>query len=186
MGVGTATTMASQAGNADYEAAADLAQSLSVGSASQTITFTAPPAKEKASGYRLHATVGPLGSTLLDTSLSDTSCTLAGLAFGSTVMWRVAPFNATGQAPFSPTAAITVRPAPPVPVDVARVPIQGKEGMGTTVELTWPPVDNSTGYRIQASLDGAQAPLIDTVISQPPFTLQELAPGGSMSGAWRR
>ncbi|HKP94123.1 MAG TPA: FlgD immunoglobulin-like domain containing protein [Fibrobacteria bacterium] len=134
--------------------------------------------KEKSTGYRIQADTDPAGSSpLLDASLADTSFTLGGIAFGSAVKWRVAPFNAAGQAAFSPWADIKVRPAPPLPIDVSRIPIQAKEGTGTTVELTWPKAYHATGYRMQAALDTALAPSLDTLLGGPAFTLRDLAPG---------
>jgi hypothetical protein len=45
VGVGTANIIASQAGNANYNVATDVTQTLTVGKANQTITFNALPAK---------------------------------------------------------------------------------------------------------------------------------------------
>jgi polygalacturonase len=78
VGVGTATITASQAGNANYTAATDVQQSLTVDKAPQTITFGALSAKTYGdASFTLTATVSsPLGITYA--SSNTTVATISG------------------------------------------------------------------------------------------------------------
>ena len=60
-GAGSCTITASQAGNANFNAAADVAQSFAIGKASQTITFAALPNKTFGARQLRRACDGVLG-----------------------------------------------------------------------------------------------------------------------------
>src|SRR5690606_12967363 len=83
----------------------------------------------------------------------------------------------------SVTRTLRVLPAPPKPLDIARIPTFSGAGTGTTVQLTWPQADLATGYRVQVFLDTAQAPRIDTTVADAAITLEGLSPGSAQT--WR-
>lgn len=80
VGVGTCTIDADQAGNADYSAAPQVAQSFAVSQAPQTIKFTStPPPHAKIGGsYTVTATGGGSGNAVVFSSATPAICTMKG------------------------------------------------------------------------------------------------------------
>lgn len=79
VGAGTTTITASQAGNADYTAAVDVPQTLTVNQATQTITFNALPAKlSNDAPFALTATGGASGNPITYVSSNTAVATIAG------------------------------------------------------------------------------------------------------------
>jgi hypothetical protein len=75
-GAGSCTVTASQAGNANINAAPDVAQSFAIGRASQTITFAARPNKTfGAPNFAVHATAS---SGLAVSFAANGSCSVSG------------------------------------------------------------------------------------------------------------
>jgi gliding motility-associated-like protein len=79
VGAGTTTITASQAGNANYSAATDVQQNLTVGKASQTISFSALSAKTYGdANFNLTATGGASGNTVTYASSNTAVATVSG------------------------------------------------------------------------------------------------------------
>lgn len=79
VGAGSTDITASQSGNADYNAAVDVTQTLVVNQASQTITFNALPNKQTTDPpYALTATGGASGNPITYVSSNTAVATIAG------------------------------------------------------------------------------------------------------------
>ena len=76
-GAGTVTVTASQAGNADYTAAASVTQSFTVNQASQTITFNPVSSQSQGASLTLSAAASS-GLTVSFSSLTSSVCTVSG------------------------------------------------------------------------------------------------------------
>lgn len=197
--VGSADLVAHQDGDARFAAAAPVSRTVRVRMAVPTaiaLENMVPrgvevdtsvrlfwPRNPKADRYHLQVTLDTTGSGLLDRDGADTTFLLGGLPFGAKVYWRAAPLNTTGQAPYSPYAAFQVRPPPPGPIDISRIPALPSGGTATTVELSWPAMDLATGYRFQVCIDSNLAPRLDTMLIRSVLTLADLAPGSAQ--LWR-
>lgn len=103
VGVGTSTITASQAGNANYNAAANVLQTLTVNKASQTISFAALAAKNYgAAPFSISATASSGLSVSFSSSnpsvatISGTTVTIVGV--GSTIITASQSGNATYEA----------------------------------------------------------------------------------------
>jgi alpha-tubulin suppressor-like RCC1 family protein len=198
---GTATISAAQAGTPQYAPAtpvshllrirlpaptAFLASELSpaAGNPVDTVVELSWPAKSGALAYRVQATLDTANpGSLVDQSISGTSFPLHSLPFGARIHWRLSASNATGSSAFSPYASLDVRPLPPAPVDITRIPTFPDAGVGKQVEIAWPKVEGSTGYHVQVSLDINRPPLIDTIVSTPTLSLSDLPSGSTQN--WR-
>jgi alpha-tubulin suppressor-like RCC1 family protein len=201
LGMGVVTITAAQSGSARYAQAAPVTRQIRIRAAAPSAFLAAElspaagmpvdtavelswPAKAGALAYRVQATLDTsLPASLADTSVNGTSILLRKLAFGVRIHWRISASNATGSSAFSPYASLDVRPLPPASVDVARIPAFPEGGVGKQVEIAWPKVEGSTGYRVQVSLDIALPPLIDTIVSSPTLSLSDLPAGSTRN--WR-
>jgi hypothetical protein len=108
-GAGTANITASQAGNANYNAAADVVRSLTVNQASQTITFGAlAPKLTTDPAFTLNATGGASGNSITYSSSNTSVATILGnvvtlVGAGSTVITA----SQAGNANYLPAADVS-------------------------------------------------------------------------------
>ena len=107
--VGTCSITASQAGNTNYAAAADVSQSFTIGQATQTISFAKPADQVYGPGKTLMlvASGGASGNPVVFTSGGTSVCTVSG----STVTLRASgscsiTANQAGNANFAPAPAV--------------------------------------------------------------------------------
>ena len=77
-GAGSCTVTASQAGNGNYQPAADVAQSFAIAQAAQTITFVPVAAQTYSPGGTFGLSATATGGAVTFTSLSTAVCTVAG------------------------------------------------------------------------------------------------------------
>ncbi|MDB5050113.1 MAG: hypothetical protein JWO30_3184 [Fibrobacteres bacterium] len=198
---GTAAITAVQAGNPQFAPAATVTRKIRVRPAiplpflasemrpvAQAIVDTSVgffwPLRTGATAYHVQVSRDTAGATFLaDSQVTDTSFTLRGLSFGATISWRISALNASGASAFSPFLSLQVRPLPPAPLDIARIPTFPAAGVGRQVEIAWPKVDGSTGYHVQVSLDITLPPIVDTLVANPTLTLTDLPAGSTQN--WR-
>jgi gliding motility-associated-like protein len=114
VGSGSTTITASQLGNANYNAAADATQTLTVGKASQTISFAALATKNFGdANFALTATGGASGNTVTYTSSDPLVATVSGstvtiVGSGSTTITASQLGNANYNAAADATQTLTV------------------------------------------------------------------------------
>jgi sugar lactone lactonase YvrE len=148
---GTCTIDANQAGNADYAAANQIAQSFAVGQASQTITFVAPgsPVTYGASPISLVATGGGSGNSIVFSSLTPTVCTVSGatatfVAVGTCTLAANQAGNTDYSAASQVTRSIVVNQA----TQTITFPNPGTQTYGTPLTLS---AKDSAGLTISFS-----------------------------------
>src|SRR5690606_31293419 len=144
-------------------------QTLTVNKAAQSIAFPALTAKTLGATDFAPEASATSGLAVAYTSSDTTVATvvsgqihLVGAGTASLIASQAGDANYLSAADVPQT--LLVRPAPPKPLDIARIPTFSGAGTGTTVQLTWPQADLATGYRVQVFLDTARAPRIDTTV----------------------
>ncbi len=98
-----------------------------------------------------------------DSSLTDTTKTLSGLANYTTFYWRVKAKNQTGWSGFSAIWKFTtLLPVPEAPVLVS--PANNSTGLVLTPDLSWRKVTYAVSYKLQVSTDSLfTTSILDTV-----------------------
>jgi len=87
--------------------------------------------------------------TLNDSTITDTSRLVGGLAYGTRYFWRVRAWNIGGWGPYSPVS----RFATLLPATVLAFPADGGTGIAATVTLRWYATPSASSYRVQLSTD---------------------------------
>ncbi len=105
---------------------------------------------DRATGYRLQVATSNTfasGVVLDDSTITDTTKSVNGLAGKTTYYWRVSARNGAGVSAF--TAARSFQTGLDVPSLIA--PADGATGRVQPVQLSWSAVSGSTGYHVQVS-----------------------------------
>jgi hypothetical protein len=90
------------------------------------------------------------------TDANITTCTDTDLTPGTTAMYRVYAFNATGESDFTATAAAVIAPDSPTGLTATGI-------APDRVRLTWSAVTGATAYVIERSLDGLDWQAVKTI-----------------------
>ncbi|MGA2805488.1 MAG: kelch repeat-containing protein [Acidimicrobiales bacterium] len=151
VGVGKCVVDANQAGSADYLAAPQVQQTINVGKAPQTITFTSSPPSGATVGstYTLTATGGPSGNAVTFTTSSV--CTVSGSTVSFTGVGEcVIDANQAGDADYLPAPQvqqkITVGKAAQTITFTSRPPSDATVGVTYTVTATGGPSRNAVTF----------------------------------------
>jgi hypothetical protein len=156
VGVGTCVVDANQAGNADYLAAPEVQQTISVGKAPQAITFTSSPPSGATVGstYTLTATGGPSGNAVTFTTSSV--CTVSGSVVSFIGVGEcVIDADQAGDADYLPaprvSQTITVGKAVQAVAFTSRPPSDAAVGGTYTVTATGGPAREAIIFRTNSS-----------------------------------
>ncbi|RYE18902.1 MAG: hypothetical protein EOP51_21025, partial [Sphingobacteriales bacterium] len=167
-GPGTATITAAQAGNANYNAAANVTQTLTVsGVLNQTITFAALADQTYgAPAFALSATGGQSGNAVTFTSSNTAVATVSGntvtiVGAGTTNITANQAGNANYNAASAVIRALTVNKADPVIAALADV----TKTYGNASFVLTAPVSNSNGAITFASSTTAVATIAGSMIT---------------------
>jgi hypothetical protein len=179
-GAGTVKIAASQAGNADWNAAANVTNSLTVSKAGQAITFPAIADQIVTSSVALSASAGSglavsfavasgpgtiSGGNIL--SFSSTGTVLVAASQAGNALWSAAP---------NMTNPVTVNPAPLPP---APQNLSASQGTYTDrVALAWSAASGASGYQVwrNTANDSASATLL-AAAATPACTDASVVPG---------
>jgi serine protease AprX len=114
-----------------------------------------------ATGYRLQLATTSLFTTLLldDSTITDTTRSVGGLAHGFTYYWRVAARNVYGASTDSPVWSFATSSAPPAAVTLL-TPADGALDIPTAAALTWNSAPTATRYQVQVARDSAFTTLL--------------------------
>ena len=190
-GVGTCLVDANQAGNANYAAAAQVQQSITVGKASQTIAFTSAAPTSAAVGgatYAVSATGGASGNPVtftIDGASTAGACTISG----STVSFTGAgtclvDANQAGNANYAAASqiqqSITVGKASQTIVFTSTTPTHAAVG-GATYAVT--ATGGASGNPVTFTIDGASTA---APVRSPALPSASPAPGLASSTPIRR
>ena len=104
-----------------------------------------------ATAYSLKVSTDTLFGTILfsDTTLTSCSAQMTGLAYNTTIYWKVAAKNSKGIGPSSTVWKFTTTIAAPIPT----FPYYASTNQPTDLTLTWNGTTSATGYQIQVALD---------------------------------
>lgn len=127
--------------------------------ANGTVNQSTPPSlvwtkSNWASTYRLQVAQDSLFAMLAynDSTLSDTTAIVNGLAAGTTYYWRVYAKNQYGTSAATPSWSFTTLVSvPPVPVLIS--PVDGAVDQSASLSLSWTPSPGATSYHIQIAID---------------------------------
>ncbi len=105
-----------------------------------------------AASYRVQLSLtSDFSTTVLDSSLADTSVALTGLSNNTIHYWRVNAANAGGTGPYSTVFDFTTIIAAPL-APMLLTPADGATGVATNPSLRWNQSATATSYRVQLSL----------------------------------
>ncbi|MDD5298633.1 MAG: fibronectin type III domain-containing protein, partial [Rhodocyclaceae bacterium] len=172
LAVGSCTVAANQAGNASYAAAPQVTQNLSVGQASQSISFGSAPSLVVGGTGTISATGGASGNAVTLASTTTGVCTLSGsVATGVSLGTCIITANQAGNANYSSapqvSQSIVVSAGPPgAPSIVAVTPGNSQ----ATVQFNPPASANGSaiiGYTASCTPSGGSAALSATGATSP-------------------
>lgn len=159
---GSCVIAADQAGNANYAAAAEVTQTVTVGKASQTITFGVPPALAVGGSGTLSAAGGASGNAVIFTSTSPGVCTVSGntvtgISAGTCVIVANQAGNATYNAAVQATQTISLGQLTQVIVMGAApsVAVGGSGSLGATGGASGNPVVFGTTTPATCTVSGS-------------------------------
>ncbi len=191
LAVGSCVIDANQLGNASYTAAPEVTQTITVGQASQTITFSAPTAGTVGGSATLSATGGASGNPVVftvDQSSGSGVCTVSGTN-GTTVNYLVAgscviDANQAAGAGYSAapqvTETITVSPAGPAAQTISfTAPASGAVGGSDTLTAT----GGGSGNPVVFSVDSTSGSGVCTVSGTNGTTVNYLVAGSCVIDA---
>jgi regulation of enolase protein 1 (concanavalin A-like superfamily) len=141
-----------------------------------------------ASSYRLEVGTDSTfagGVVYLDSTLTDTSRTVAGLQYATRYFWRVKAKGAGGESGYSETWRFTSILAPPG-IPLLRTPADGAGNLPATIVLAWSPVATATQYHVQVGTSaGFALPLAvnDSTVTDTTRSVSGLLP--AVTYYWR-
>ncbi len=132
--------------------------------------------------YTVQVSTDAAFGTLVEeaTEQTTTSYTTSVLDYATTYFWRVRASGTTGTGAWSATRSFTVRAAPLPPAAPSLLaPEDGAASLSLPVTLTWAATERATTYTLHLarSADFAPLELVQTDLSEPALSLDQLDPG---------
>jgi hypothetical protein len=114
---------------------------------------------------------------IVDSSLTDTTTTVTGLALNTKYYWRVRAKNLAGWGSFSPVYSFSTWDVPPVPQLDA--PPDGSMNLQTPIPFRWNQSSGSTAYQFVIARDSAFVSIAvsDSALSDTTYTVSVLSRG---------
>jgi hypothetical protein len=160
--------------------------SLSLPTSESTLDTNAPTlvwnSDTNADSYKVQLSIDSFSTTLIDSSLTDTTLTTPNLAFNSTYQWRVKAVNSVSESDWSDVWTFKTRVGDVSTVNLL-LPSNGSVLDYLAPIFTWQRDQNASSYDLHVSNDNFASTLISETLSDTTFQSTDLENGKTYQ--WR-
>lgn len=129
-----------------------------------------------ADSYRIQVSTGSFVSTLVDSSLTDTTLNLANLAYNTAYQWRVKAINSVSESEWTEAWSFTTRVGDVSTVELS-LPTNNEVLDFIAPTFAWNKEQNANTYQLEVSSDNFASTIINETLSDTTFSGVNLANG---------